>query len=331
VKEMRGADPGEGVSRVVAGGSRRMRLDGDTQPAVQTQTVDVPYERPMLRPVVILGAARSGTKMLRDVMASAREVNRVAYDINFVWRMGNETAPSDVLTRDDVPDAKVGAIRRYLRRQQCKAQFLVEKTVANSLRPTFVSAVLPEATFVVVVRDPVDVVESAMRQWQAKPDLRYSMAKARHYPWTLAPGYATRHLVAMGRRFTRADRALPPVWGPEYPGVHDDLAAGVPLLDVCLAQWLACNQRMLTQVSAMRAPTVTISYEALVAEPTLLNSLSLYLGLPAPDQAALRRINADTVGRGSAVLSPTETSRIRAATKDVWDQWRDVAEARAAP
>lgn len=135
----------------------------------------------------------------------------------------------------------------------------------------------------------------------------------------------------MGRRFTRPDRALPPVWGPQYPGLHDDLRAGVPLLDVCLAQWLACNQRMLAQASTLRAPTVAIAYESLVADPSQLNSVSLSLGLPVPEPAALRRINAHTVGRGSATLSAADVGHIRHAAKDVWDQWRDFADTRAAP
>ena len=51
----------------------------------------------MIRHIIIIGAARSGTKILRDVLAEASGVGCVPYDIGFVWRYGNQRVPHDVL------------------------------------------------------------------------------------------------------------------------------------------------------------------------------------------------------------------------------------------
>ena len=47
--------------------------------------------------VIIIGAARSGTKYLRDVLATAPNAARVPYDINYIWRYGSESHPDDAL------------------------------------------------------------------------------------------------------------------------------------------------------------------------------------------------------------------------------------------
>ena len=45
--------------------------------------------------VIIIGAARSGTKYLRDVLATAPNAARVPYDINYIWRYGSEIREGD--------------------------------------------------------------------------------------------------------------------------------------------------------------------------------------------------------------------------------------------
>jgi hypothetical protein len=47
----------------------------------------------MSRPVIILGAARSGTKYLRDILATAPNAARVTYGINYIRRYGSEDHP----------------------------------------------------------------------------------------------------------------------------------------------------------------------------------------------------------------------------------------------
>ena len=46
-----------------------------------------------MRVVIVLGAARSGTKMLRDAIAANNGGFKVPYDINYVWRQGCNPSP----------------------------------------------------------------------------------------------------------------------------------------------------------------------------------------------------------------------------------------------
>ena len=41
-------------------------------------------------PIIIIGAARSGTKIMRSVISADENVRAVSYDVNYVWRFGNE-------------------------------------------------------------------------------------------------------------------------------------------------------------------------------------------------------------------------------------------------
>ena len=48
-------------------------------------------------PIIILGAARSGTKMLRKALASHPDLHAIPYDINYVWKYGSYQLPHDEL------------------------------------------------------------------------------------------------------------------------------------------------------------------------------------------------------------------------------------------
>ena len=67
-------------------------------------------------PIIIIGAARSGTKFLRNVLAAAEGVKAVPYDINYVWRYGAEHSPDDVLDPDELTAERVKYIKNTIRR-----------------------------------------------------------------------------------------------------------------------------------------------------------------------------------------------------------------------
>jgi hypothetical protein len=138
--------------------------------------------------VVIIGAARSGTKFLRDTLAAGTGVAAVPYDMNYVWRHGNERHPDDALPSSACGPAQQRYILERLRRYAVRhsglddPSVLIEKTVSNGLRIPFVAAAVPDARFIHLVRDGRDVVESAERMWQAPADWKYLLRKLGYYP-----------------------------------------------------------------------------------------------------------------------------------------------------
>ena len=135
--------------------------------------------------VVIIGAPRSGTNVLRDFLCSAPGFATWPCDeINSTWRYGNARHSTDALT----PDMATSQIRQYIRgrfhwvARRYDANVVVEKTCANSLRVPFVERVLEQPKYLFIYRDGVDVVQSAMRRWRAPLDFPYTLRKARFVP-----------------------------------------------------------------------------------------------------------------------------------------------------
>ena len=57
-------------------------------------------------PAVIIGAGRSGTNMLRDLLVSQSEFTTWPCDeINYIWRHGNRSFETDEFTRDMADDS----------------------------------------------------------------------------------------------------------------------------------------------------------------------------------------------------------------------------------
>lgn len=264
------------------------------------------------RMLILVSAARSGSKLLRDLLGASAECAVVPFDVNFVWRHGNEDRPDDALPRESATKPVADYIRRTIPRlaglRQDDARLVVEKTVSNALRVPFVARVFPEAKFVWLVRDGRAVAESTRRVWNEAPERGYLLEKLRYFPlrdFRYALWYLKNRL--------RPGRVR--VWGPRYPGIEGDLAS-LELLDVCARQWAACNAAARTGLAALpRERVFELRYEALVDGGERLAALCEFAGLR--DSAPVLEARRSTVDGGyrdrwRASLSDAETARLEA-------------------
>ena len=223
-------------------------------------------------PLIIIGAGRSGTNILRDTLTSLEGFETWPCDeINPIWRHGNLFWPND-----EIPaDRATPAIRKFIRYQFIKywkasgrPKYVVEKTCANTLRVPFVDAVLPEARYINLVRDGYDVVASAQKRWQGDFELpkgSYFLSKARYTPIRDLPVYGYKFLQARLKMKAGKSEHLG-IWGPRFEGM--DQMTDTPLIDLCALQWAACIERSDAAYAAMTPERVAhITYERFMSEP----------------------------------------------------------------
>ena len=221
------------------------------------------------RSLVIIGAPRSGTNMLRDVLTALDGLATWPCDeINYIWRHSNVHERSD----EFLPDLARPQVAYYIRKRfdwvakRYNAHIVVEKTCANSLRVPFVDAVIPEAKYIFIYRDGLDVVGSAVQRWKAELDISYLARKARFVPLLDFPFYGTRYLWnRVYRLISHAERLA--FWGPQFEGLEEALV-NHSLPEVCAMQWQRCVE--LSEAAFSRMPegkVARVSYEAFVSEP----------------------------------------------------------------
>ena len=264
------------------------------------------------KPVVIIGAARSGTNALRDALNRLDRFGTWPCDeINPIWRHGNLEYPNDEIPRE----CAVPKVRKYIRSrfrkiwaQQKHPDVVIEKTCANSLRVPFVDAVLPEASYIYIVRNGYDVIASARKRWMGEievPRLPYFLAKARYAPLSDLPHYA---LSALGSRI-RVKRGRSKhlgSWGPRFDGI-DDLD-GSSIEELVIRQWVACvtaSDAFFETIDDSRV--FRLHYEKFTQNPsdTLAEILS-WLGERASSKEislATEPVRSSSVGKGAELAN----------------------------
>ncbi len=266
-------------------------------------------------PIVIIGAPRSGTNMLRDVLTKLPGFGTWPCDeINYIWRHGNAGFPTDEFRPEQANPRAVATIRRAFDRLSRQGfTHVVEKTCANSLRVPFVDRVLPEARYLYIVRDGCDATASAMDRWRAELDLAYIARKARFVPWTDVPYYASRFLVNRLHRLVGEQRHVAS-WGPRFGGMKEILTEQ-GLAAVCAAQWAHCvasSDRAFAEVEPARVHT--LSYERFVTSPQAeLGRIVDFLGVEADRSAveeAVSEVTDRSVGKGRKKLTEAELELI---------------------
>lgn len=262
-----------------------------------------------LEPGIILGAGRSGTKILRDALTALPGAGTWPCDeINYIWRHGNARHPNDELG----PEHATPQVRRYIRKafadlaRRQDFDRVIEKTCANSLRVSFVAEVFPEARYVFLVRDGRDVVVSAMERWRAPLNLSYILRKARYVPPSDIPYYGLRYLWNRLQRMASRERRLA-FWGPRFEGMEESRRTE-SLAVVCARQWRRCVEKAAEDLSRLPERRVhRLSYEALVINPEKeLDRLARFLEIEGTQErihAIGSRFHAESVGRWRKQLS----------------------------
>ena len=277
-------------------------------------------------PLVIIGAARSGTNMLRDLLSSLEPFATWPCDeIQYVWRHGNREFETDEFTPDMASEKTIAFIRKQFAKfaKQNPGKRVIEKTCANTLRCEFVQRVLPKAKFVHIIRDGRDVAASASIRWNAGLDIGYLMKKARYVPVGDVPYYASRYLGSHVYRLTAGKKRLS-TWGPKFSGMKEafgenDLAVG------CAIQWKACVSKAIEQLARLdQSNVMTIRYEEITANPiTVLTTVCEFIGedVDAADIASLTsRVSEKSVGKWKNQLTESQINGIEEKAGDLLEE-----------
>lgn len=261
-----------------------------------------------IRSVIIIGAGRSGTKMLRDVICRLPGFGTWPCDeINPIWRHGNLRYPSDEFT----PDMAQPEVQKYIRKRFRAIQrryglpTVVEKTCANSLRVGFVDRVLPEAKYIFIRRNGLDSVSSALKRWTAEVDLAYQLRKARFVPISDFLYYSFRFVKTRLHRLHSRDKRLA-FWGPQLNGM-EVLLRHYTLEEVCALQWKRCVDRAMEDFSLI-APgrVVEVKYEDFVTTPIDgLKEILNFLSYGVEDRVILKAVasvSPASIGKGKTGL-----------------------------
>jgi hypothetical protein len=267
------------------------------------------------QPIFIIGAARSGTKFLRDCLRGDPRICAVPYDVNYIWRYKQPNSIHDVLPPQTLKPEQSAFIRKTIAQQASLSSegILLEKTVSNSLRVPFVEAIYPGARYIHLIRDGRNVAESAMRQWQAPPDYKRLLEKLKRLPLASLPYlfWFLRKSV-LGSKDKNASNAR--VWGPRYPGIEKDVEE-FSLAKVCAVQWRKSIEYALDDFKVIPSDRIcAIRYEDLIGDPASIVKLAEAL-----------QLDASAIGaKWEATINPTRERPLSDAQKIVRAEIEDV-------
>lgn len=272
----------------------------------------------MNAPVIIIGAPRSGTNILRDVLVSVPGYATWPCDeINLVWRHGNRSFRSDEFTAEMATPKVAEFVGRHFDRigKRYGGATVVEKTCASSLRVGFVDRVVPDARFLFIHRDGMDVAASAMQRWHAPFDWDYTKAKLPYVPPSDLGYYGIRfvsnRLKARGHD-AAGDKQVGSWWGPKLDG-QAELQQRHTLDELCALQWQRCvenSERDLASIDPTRVHR--IAYEEFVKTPSdHLTEVLDFLGAPREvDPSWVASVSMGSVGKGRASLGEAAVERL---------------------
>ncbi|SHM59559.1 sulfotransferase family protein [Gracilibacillus kekensis] len=254
--------------------------------------------------IIIIGAARSGTNMLRDLLCELDDLATWPCDeINYIWRYGQKEIEHDQFTPNDATNKNKKYIAKQFDwvREKYNVDNVIEKTCANSLRVDFVNEVIPNAKYIFLFRDPIDVVASAEIRWKAELDIKYLLAKARFIPFADIPYYGSKYLLNRVKKIFNKEKRLS-YWGPKYKEFEKD-AQRMSAIEISAKQWLESVEQSAQSFRKMpNDKYIALDYNTFVNNPAgELSRILQFLGLEH-DEKILKKITANvsnkSIGKG---------------------------------
>lgn len=221
----------------------------------------------LLPPIVILGNTRSGTSVLQQALGVHPGLVGW-YEPRHLWQYADPGREHDEYDAADATEPVRGYVRRrFLAYQRSEGdRRVVEKTPVNVLRIPYVRAILPEASYLYVVRSPWSFISSVEDKWQRPVTSRGVGRRLRSTPVRQLHHYAAKYLrQQVDKRVLR--RRYLSIWGPRYRGIQHDLAHE-QLLTVIARQWAVPSAKAERDLAAFGdGEVLRLRYEDLVAEP----------------------------------------------------------------
>ena len=270
--------------------------------------------------LIIIGAPRSGTNILRDTICNSQDfITWDCDEINYIWRYGSCLKKSDELKTNQLKNFQKQYIRNKFRELELKKQneyrrrqIIVEKTCANCLRIEYIYDIFPEAKFVYIKRNPYDSIYSIKQRWKGNISKNYLYKKAKYIPKAELPYYALRYLIhRLSMKFSKKGEL--PSWGPRFEGI-DKYKFNHSLIETCAKQWSECTVKAEESLSSIRnkgAKTYSIEYENFVSNPKkYINEIKLFLNYSIEHNTDCKKVNKDSIGKGLNFLSEKEKEQI---------------------
>jgi len=220
------------------------------------------------KPIFIIGAARSGTTIVGDIL---KRHSNVAYWVEpkYIWRYRNASSSTDIRKEEEA----TLEVQKYIRSKfshyvkQCKKKRFMEKTPSNCFRIPFIYKIFPDGLFLHIIRDGRDVAFSAQKKWSSPPDKTalWRRVASLEIPLIDAPYYAKDVIRdVLGRQFLPKKSFI---WGPHFPGIHATQKQ-YNTIETCAIQW---RESVLATLEGLREipakQQMTLKFEELLTTP----------------------------------------------------------------
>tara|TARA_B100000925_G_C21999998_1_gene470785 strand:- start:1372 stop:2214 length:843 start_codon:yes stop_codon:yes gene_type:complete len=267
--------------------------------------------------IIIIGAPRSGTNMLRDILTSFDGVDTWPCDeINYIWRHGNLFYPSDEFNESHATTY----VKKYINQKfdllqkKRNSKIIIEKTCANSLRIPFVDKVLPDARYIFIYRDGIDAISSAKKRWRAKLDLPYILKKVRYVPLSDLPYYAFNYIWSRIYLLFSKNKRLA-FWGPSLRNMQS-LLQNYTLNQICAIQWKKCTECSRQAFSKMpNSKFCNVKYEDFVNDPkNELKNILDFIGIYIDEDLIIKSVkdvSSSSINKGKGELGVSETKDLK--------------------
>jgi hypothetical protein len=259
----------------------------------------------MKPPVIIIGAPRSGTTILGEILSHHSELHYLI-EPNLIWRryVSSECDYFDLAREKEAVEPTRAQFYKGLKKSG-KTR-LLEKTPQNCLRLPFVHEVFPDAKFIHIIRDGVESSLSISKFWQTHTSglggVRLSQ-RLREASIRQLPHYGMQFV----KRMLPAGDTPRVYWGPVLPGMPGIVKAH-SILEVAAMQWRMCVD-LATQYGRTMPPEQYLELRLEDFNEQALASIMSFAELPHEGElfnVAKERFNSDQTSHRSCAAAPAD-------------------------
>ena len=225
--------------------------------------------------VFLVGAARSGTKLLRTILSQSDMIGSIPYDMNYIWKYGHYDLSHDEMNDITPTQKEIEFIRNYIFKQAKKQNksIIVEKTVSNTLRVDYLKKIFPDGKIIHLYRDGRDVALSAKQRWEGslfdkeQQSKKEIVQKIIDLPLFAVLPYLLEYINNNIKHLLSKTSQHVETWGPIYKGMQEDKNK-FDLLTLCAMQWNKSVESTMNSLNHYTKDTdfIKIQYEKLIED-----------------------------------------------------------------